>query len=141
MRSPHPPGVAALFTIVVIAAAGFLLAYGATLLGIGELESGYVGQQGNEALSAADGCAEEQLRQLRLDPAYTAAGATLSLPNGSCTIDVTNNPPSGADKRIEVLSTIGDHHRKVRVDIDQTADPVNGELTTLSVVSWEERTE
>ena len=137
----NPRGMAALFTIVIIASAGILLALGSTMIGIGSLEAGYADQKGGAALSLADGCAEETMRRIRFQPSYTSTNQILSLQGGSCTINVTDNPPSGASKRIEVVGTFEDFNRKIRIDLNLSADPVTLVNNILSVYSWEERSD
>jgi len=73
-------GIAALFTVIVIGSAGLLMAYGAVMLGIGELELGYTASRGAEAFALADGCVDEALERLRVNESYS--GGILTLPNG-----------------------------------------------------------
>lgn len=119
-------GVAALLTIVIISAAVLIMAFTASLLGLGELDLGFTSQKGGEALSAADSCIEEALRRLRLDSNYS--GGTLNVGNGSCIINITAN---GNDRTITAESTIGDYHKKIQAEAT-----LSGSDTAIN--SWQE---
>lgn len=132
MQTRYPRGVAALFTIVVVAAAGLLVAYSAAMLGIGELDAGYTSQRGSEALSVADGCLEETLRRIRLNTSYGVGAGTISLTvtNGSCRIAVTD---LGSDqRRIEVTGTTDSYNRKLRAELSLVGN-------VITITSWQER--
>ncbi len=89
-------GFAALLAIVVIGAAALIMAYNSSLLGLGELESGYTSQQGSEAFSLAEGCMDEALRRLRINPLLPLP-ATLTPPvsgGGSCSVTITGVTPA-----------------------------------------------
>jgi len=127
-----PRGVVALFLIVLIAAASFIMAYGSSLLSIGELDMGYVASRGREAFANADGCAEEALRRLRYDTGYT--GGTYTLPNGACVIIITT---AGIHRTISVTANVADTYFKaIQVDVTVGGDSVTGTIITMD--SWEE---
>lgn len=119
-------GAAALITIVIIAAATLLMAFNAALLGMGELDMGYISQKGEEALYIADGCAEESLRRLKLDDSY--AGGTLSFGGGACIIDIVAD---GDDRTITITGTVDDYNKKIEVDLII----IDSQIT---INSWEE---
>lgn len=102
-------GFAALFTVIVIGSAALLMAYGATMIGIGELELGYTYSQGGEAFALADGCIDEALERLRLNASYS--GGMLTFPNGSCDIQV-EVAPSPTQRTITVTSAINNTYYK-----------------------------
>jgi len=116
-------GVAALLTIVIVAAATLIMAYTASLLGLGELDLGYTSQKGAEAMSVADGCMEEALRRIRLDTGYS--GGSLSLGGGSCIIERSGNT-------ITVTGTVDEYNKKIEAEIS-----LNGNVITIN--SWEEK--
>lgn len=124
-------GVAALLTIVIISTAALIMAYSASILGLGELEMGYDSQQGGEAFSAADGCMEEALRQLRIDTGYS--GDSLNLSNGSCIISISG---AGNDRIITVIGTVGDYNKKIETDITFSDSAITGVVITIN--SWQE---
>ena len=118
-------GVAALLTIVIVGAATLIMAYSASLLGLGELDMGYTSQQAAETFAIADGCMEETLHQLRLDSGYT--GATLNLGDGSCTIEVSGG-------LITVTANIDSkYYKKIQAGYSISNNVV-------SVTSWQELT-
>lgn len=120
-------GAAALLTVVIIGAATLIMAFTASVLGLGELEMGYDAGQGGEAISLADGCMEEALQRLRMDVGYT--GGSLSLSDGSCTIHVVS---AAANRVITVTSTVGVYHNVIRMDVDIAT------TSEILVNSWEE---
>jgi len=118
--------VAALLTIVIISAAVLIMAFSASLLGLGELDLGYTSQKGGEALSAADSCVEEALRRLRLDSDYS--GGDLNVGQGSCIINITVN---GSDRTITAESTVGEYHKKVQAEATLSG-------SDTAITSWQE---
>ncbi|PIT92171.1 MAG: hypothetical protein COU08_03750 [Candidatus Harrisonbacteria bacterium CG10_big_fil_rev_8_21_14_0_10_42_17] len=125
-------GIAALMTIVIISAATLIIAFSASLLGIGELDIGYTSERGAEALSVADGCFEETLRRIRLDTGYKVDESefVLTVENGYCTISVT----SVGGRTITVQGTSDEFNKT----IEAVVTIMNG--NELSITSWEEKT-
>lgn len=119
-------GVAALITIVIVAAAALIMAYSASLIGMGELDLGYTAQKGDEAFSFTDGCLNEAYHRLSSDPNYT--GGSLSVSEGSCIISVTG---SGNNRNIVVTGTVDEYHKKIQADIIFSGN-------NLTVTSWQE---
>jgi len=124
----HQRGVAALLTIVIVSAAALVIALSSSILGLGELDIGYVDSKGEESLSIADGCVEEALRRIRLDTDYSGSSITQS--NGTCIISVV---PSGSNRTITVTaSTTDSYYKKIEAGIT-----LSGNVITLD--SWEEK--
>jgi len=123
-------GVAALLTIIIVAAATLIMAYGASLLGLGELDLGYTSSKGGEALALAEGCAEEAMRRIRLDTSYAVTSSSLAFDNGSCIITVE---VSGNNRTIKANSTVGDFHKKIELGLTFS---LSGNVITIN--SWEE---
>ncbi|MFH1286937.1 MAG: hypothetical protein ABII02_04280 [Candidatus Magasanikbacteria bacterium] len=98
----------------------------AILMGLVELESGYVTEKGNEVLAISEACAEEALQRLRFDNSFT--GSSLSFDSGSCTISISTN---GSERTIHVFGTIGEFHKQLEV-----VATVNGRNVSLD--SWQE---
>jgi len=124
-------GVAALLTIIIVAAATLIMAYSASLLGLGELDLGYTSSKGGEALALAEGCAEEAMRRIRIDTSYTVTSSSLVFDNGSCIITVES---SGSNRTIKANSTVGDYHKKIKLGLSLSGD--SGDVITIG--SWEE---
>ncbi len=126
-------GVAALLTIIIVSAATLIMAYNASLLGLGELDMGYASQKGGEALSMADGCVEDAFWRLRLDSAYSGGNMTVS--DGSCIINILAN---GNDRVISVIaSTTGDYYKKIEANITLSSDTI----PLITINSWEEKSD
>lgn len=124
-------GVAALFTIVVVAAATLVMAYTASLLGMGELDLGYTFQRGGEAFSLADGCLEEALYRIRRDSNYGlgAGDIPLDFSNGSCIINLTAN---NNQRIITVRGTVEDYNKKLEATITLSGNQI-------IIDSWQEK--
>lgn len=118
-------GMVALVTIIIVAAATLIMAFNASLLGIGELDLGYTSQKASEAMSVADSCAEEALRRLRFDSGYS--GGSLNVGDGSCIIDIVNS----GNYIIIVDGSVGEYNKKIQLDVI-----LNGSNTIID--SWQE---
>jgi len=124
-------GVAALLTIIIVAAATLIMAYGASLLGLGELDLGYTSSKGGEAMALADGCAEEAMRRIRLNTSYTVTSSSLAFDNGSCIITVES---SGSNRTVKANGTVSDYHKKIELGLSLSGDSGN----VITIDSWEE---
>jgi hypothetical protein len=125
-------GAAALVTVVTIMAATLIIGLSVSSLGLGELERGYTAQRGTEALTIADGCAEETLRRIRRDISYGVGRGNINLTvnNGTCTITVADI--GGGGRNITVIGTSGEYNKKIEVEIT-----LSGNVITID--SWEEK--
>ena len=122
-------GGAILLIIVIIAAATLIMAYSSSILGLGELDLGYISQKGSEAFSMADGCMEETLRRIQLDTNYGIGAGTinLSVDSGSCVIGVVDL--GGNQRRVIVSGTISDYTKQIETELT-----LNGNIIT--VTNW-----
>lgn len=120
-------GVAALLTVVIISSAVLIMAYSASLLGLGDLEMSYDWQKGNKVFSLVDGCAEETMRRIKLDTNYI--GGSLSLGGGSCIISVI---PSGSNRTITISGSEGSYNKTIEISISLV-----GKIITIN--SWQEK--
>ncbi|MDA2922328.1 hypothetical protein MYX07_03620 [Patescibacteria group bacterium AH-259-L07] len=123
--------VAALLVVIIVSAVALLMAYSASILGIGELDLGYTAQQGAESFSIADGCIEETLRRIRLNPNYGigAGQIGLTVSNGTCIIQVTDLGSN--QRRITVAATMGEYHKEIEATLTLTGN-------IISIGSWRE---
>lgn len=120
-------GMAALLIVLVFSAAALLIAWSATILGIGEVSMGYTVQKGQQSLFFANGCVEESLRQLQMNENWS--GGTLNLSDGSCIISVT---PSGNNRSISVSALSDNFNKKFLV-----STMVSSSVVTVN--SWQEQ--
>ena len=123
----YEDGIAALLTVVIIGAASLIMAYSASILGLGELELGFDSGQGEEAFAVADGCIEESFRKLKLDDLYS--GETLNLGDNSCIISVSGG---GSTRIITAVSTVSNYHKKIEANITISSG-------NIVLDSWEEK--
>ncbi|MDA2936201.1 hypothetical protein MYX06_03210 [Patescibacteria group bacterium AH-259-L05] len=130
----HKSAVAALLIVIIISAVALLMAYSASILGIGELDIGYTAQRGGEAFSVADGCVEETLRRITLDSNYGIGAGLINLTvsNGSCTIQVSDLGSSR--RRIVVTGTSGVYNKKIETEITLSSTPI-------TIDTWQETTD
>jgi len=120
-------GAAMLMLVIILTAAALIVASSVLFLGLGELDMGYTYQCGEEAFAAVDGCMEETLRRLKLEPGYI--GGNLDLSNGSCIIEVSGDATS---KIINATSTTGNCNKKIESHVSIS----NGVIT---INSWREK--
>ena len=125
-------GGSILLIVVVIAASTLIMAYSSSILGLGELDSGYVSQKGSEAFSVADGCMEETLHRIRLNINYGIGAGTINLStdDSSCAIDVVDLGEN--QRRITVSGSIDSYTKKIETELI-----LNGNIIT--VTSWVEK--
>ncbi|MFC1595129.1 hypothetical protein ACFL3E_01730 [Patescibacteria group bacterium] len=121
-------GIAALLTIIIVGAATLIMAYNASILGIGELDLGWTSQKGGEALSIADGCMEEAYRRIRLNTNYSGEYITSS--NGSCIINIMIQ--DGTRKITVTASTTNGYYKKLESQISLSGN-------VISITSWAEK--
>jgi len=124
MKKINTSGIAALLIVVIIGATALIMALGASLLGMGELEMGYLSHRGGEVSTFGDGCVENTLEQLRKNNNYT--GETLVNLENSCIIDVQTN---GNLRNIFVTSTQSSMTTQFEVVADISQNPI-------SILSW-----
>jgi len=125
-NNKYNKGATALIMVVIMGVAALLMAVGAARLGMGEIQSGYTAQKGDEALYVADGCVEDTLERLRKNASY--AGGTLTLDNGTCVVEIVAN---GSTRTITVSAAVDVYNKKV-----QAVAMVSG--TTVTVQVWNE---
>ncbi|MDO8260563.1 MAG: hypothetical protein Q7T50_03660 [Candidatus Magasanikbacteria bacterium] len=127
-------GLAALMVVVVIAASVLIMAYNASLLGLGESEMGFSSQKGGEALATAEACSEEVLRRIRIDSEYGVGAGNINLliSGNSCIINVNKSLNT---RSILIVGTADQFNKKIQINISLTG--VNNDEITVN--SWEEK--
>jgi hypothetical protein len=119
-------GFTALLVVLIVGAGALVAAFGASMLGLGELDMGYTAQKGSEVRALADGCAEESLRQLQINQNW--AGGTLNLVDGSCIISVLE---SDNNRDIIIGANVGSYNKKIKLSVNILDD-------LITVNSWQE---
>jgi hypothetical protein len=104
-------GMIALLTVIIISMAALTMVTTASLIGIDQLDMYYSADQGEEALILADGCLDDILRRIKLDPASLPADYTLPLDNGFCIIGMPNNSV------ISVAGHVGNYVKRLQANI------------------------
>jgi len=127
LENKNRQGITALIVVLVIGASALIMSYGAALLGLGELDMGFISSRGTAAFYLADGCVEESLRRLQINNDYEVSGFDLELDLGSCLIDVAS---SSGEKIITVKAGTDNYYKT----IEAHAVIVGGEI---SINSWE----
>lgn len=128
-------GFAALVTVIMLAAGVLIVAFSASIMGLGELNQGYISQKGGFAFTFADGCMEETYRRIKLDSNYGIGSGDITLTHGtsSCIINVTD---TGSDtRRIDVDAVVESvFNKKLQSSISITA-------STIVITDWKEISE
>lgn len=124
-------GVAALLTVIIIGAATLLIAYTASVIGLEQIEQGFVSSKSLEAGSLSDGCLDETLRRIRYNTSHglLTSPISLSLGNGSCIIDVSDL--GGNQRRITVTGTVTDYSQKIEAVITLTGNAITMNSWTI----------
>lgn len=120
-------GQIALTAVLVLLAVALVVAIGASLAGIGELDLGLSQSLSEKSQAVAAACAEEGLLRLRRDFGYT--GGNLELDAGTCIITVTVTAPT--TRQVLATATISQEIRKVRVNVTSLSG-------ALRVDSWQQ---
>ncbi len=121
-------GMGAILIVVVVCAATLIMACGASLISTNENDLVYLDSLANNTMIMAEGCAEDILQRINLDPSLTLNNYELPIGAGSCIINLT----SDANKRIMVVNAKNISFYKT-LEIKMT---LNGSLITID--SWEE---
>ncbi len=127
-KKTNQRGIAALLVVIVVGAAALIMAYTASVVGLGELELSYTSQKGKEALAAANACVEEALRQISLDNNYQVDGYLLAVGDGSCIMSVSVN---GNNRLITVLGTVDQYNKKIEAQVTLSG-------SDIIIDSWQE---
>jgi hypothetical protein len=146
MIKPYPPppvyginsGLAAILTVVIVGAASLLLALNAAILGIIELDSGFDARQGMITFYLTDGCVEETLRRIRINPDYGIGNGTINLTasNGTCQISVTDPASPSNQRSVTITGNIDNYYQTITTDLTLASDPT-GPLIIIG--TWQEK--
>lgn len=118
-------GAASLITVLILAAGASLLTFGSMFLSIGELEMGYLHQKGVETFAIANGCLELASMEILLDENYGISSGvfTISTPNGSCDIEITE--PSPGNRNINILASTDVYFKRIESTVEVLSDNIN----------------
>ena len=121
-------GYITLISVLVVSAAGVLIATSLLWLGMGSSLSSFSLEQENQAKALANACAEEGLQQIRTSTPFAGSG-NLSFETGSCSYLVINQ--GGTNREIQAIGSSGTMIRRIKVNID-AINP------TLNISFWQE---
>jgi hypothetical protein len=119
-------GVVAILVVLMIAAAGILLATTMSLGGIGGAQSSVSLVQGEQTLDFVEGCAEDALLNVWQNANY--AGGNIARPEGTCTVGVST---STNVYTLTVGTIAASYARTIKVVVTRGA-------TNLILSSWQE---
>jgi len=125
----HPKGFSALLIVLIISAACLAMAAAAVWLNLGELETEALTAGGQQAFYLADGCLENALERLKIDPTYN--GESLSAAGGSCIITIVKDGLPAGQMFVAASGTIGDWTKKIQAKIIIAGD-------NITIDSWQE---
>lgn len=119
-------GYIAITAVLVILAVVLAITISASLLSIGEAQSGLTLFKGEDTLNFVEGCMEDALSKIRLNDVY--AGGTITRPEGSCVITIVSHVGSNWTINASTSDT-----KYVR-----TTQAVIVKSTSISLTSWKE---
>jgi len=127
-------GIAALLIVIILTASTLIMAYNASLFGLGEIELGFTSQKGGEALALAEACMEESMRRIKIDSEFGVGAGDINLLFGtnSCIINISKNLN---DRTIITSGKVGRFNKKIQTII--TLSGVNSDIITIN--AWEEK--
>jgi len=105
----------ALLVVLLLSSAALVMTLNASLLGLQELSSSQLSNDGGKLGSILDGCLEEVLLRLRLEP-DNLSQITLPLATGSCIIDLSASGPS--TRVVSILAEFGNLSRQREIFVD-----------------------
>lgn len=112
-------GVTALLTVLIISSSALILALMSSSFGLGDLSSSFLLSEADRTMALTEGCAEEALRQIKINSGYT--GESLSLENGSCIINVSLD---GSNRTIEVVGSVNNYQKKIEIEITLSGNQI-----------------
>lgn len=124
-------GFATLIIVVIFTIIFLLSVKGLAFLGASNVDISAITNKGNDLLAFTEGCVEDALRRIQIDPSYTTSSSTLSIIGESCIISIEN---SSGQKIITATGNFADYYKKVKV----IASVSGGNIT---IDSWEELSE
>lgn len=127
-------GVAALLVVIILTASTLIMAYNASLFGLGEIELGFTSQKGGEALALSEACMEESLRRIKIDSEYGVEAGDIDLIIGanSCIINISKNLN---DRTVLTTGTVDRFNKKIEVGL--TLSGANSDIITIN--NWQEK--
>lgn len=103
--------MAALLVVLIVGAAGLIMAKGAAFLSIGGLDMAKIASQANSSQYSAESCLEEALIRIKRDNDYSADNLQLSLGNGACSASVAD---TGSGKEILISGGMINHDKYLK---------------------------
>ena len=119
-------GYVALMTVIILSVVATVVATSLVLLGLGYSRTALSESQSAMAKSAADACAEDALRQIRLVSSFGGNGG-LTLTNATCTYVVSSN----ATGSVIAIGYSGNITRRVTIDI-------SARIPNIAFTKWQE---
>ncbi|MDR3547047.1 MAG: hypothetical protein P4M11_02010 [Candidatus Pacebacteria bacterium] len=119
-------GYVAILVVLMIVAAGALLATTMSLIGAGGIQSSNSLTQGDRSLGFTEGCAEDAL--LKISASANYAGGTVTRPEGTCIISIST---STNVYTVIVGTAATDYVRTIKIVGTRGA-------TNFTILSWSE---
>ena len=122
-------GYIAISSVVIILAVILSLTITMSYSAIGEAQSGLALFQGEENLQQVEGCVEDAMLKIRSNPVTVAS---VTRPQGTCTINYTLSGPTNWDMTVTFQSTVSTNiRRSIKVVFVRNA-------TGITLTSWNE---
>jgi len=119
-------GYVALSSVLVIAAVVLVIGISVSLLSISESQMSLAEKKKEETIDFVESCLEDALLRINEDESYS--GGTLSLPEGDCTINISQ---TGNDWTITAEGTLDGFTKTIEVQLERTSP-------TMALTSWQE---
>jgi len=127
-RQMPESGYITLIAVLLVIAAGTLIATSQVLLGLGFTRSSSTLDRSSQAKSLAVACAEEALQQIKNSSSFSGSG-NLNLTGGNCSYTVANQ--GGENRLITSTGNASDIIRRVKINVEAI-------LPQINISSWQE---
>ena len=115
MISPtkNAAGQAFLSTVLIIGGVMLVIATAVAIIAATFIDSGYGLQASDRAESVATAGANDAFLRLVRASSFSSGGYTVTVPEGSATVSVTQNSPSMSEATVLSAATVGGRTRKI----------------------------
>lgn len=127
MNKASQKGYIAIVTVIILSAVTLGIASTVSLLAIGEAERALAVSKGEGSLQLAEGCAEDGLLRVQQSSSYN--GGTITRPEGTCVITVSNN---GGNWSLSATSTQSNYNRTIQVSFSRLVG------SSIAISSWQD---
>ena len=126
-------GQAFLSTVLIIGGMMIIIAAAVAMLAAAFIDTGFGLQASNQAESVATAGVNDAFIQLVRDTSFSSTAYTVTVPNGSATVIVTQNSPAAPTASVLSTATVSGRTRKI-----SAAFSINSTTGQVVLVAWQD---